>query len=647
MNLSRYIYTPEARFDNLAKYLSDEDLAKIGERVCREAQIDEDSCAEWRERTDPAMDLAMQIWEQKNYPFQNAANIKLPILTQAAIQFQARAYPNIVSGQRVVKCRIVGRDAIQTPQGEWIPGAKTKIAERVSKHMSWQLLEEMEEWTEDLDKSLTALPIVGEDWMKTYFDPVLGRNVSCRKASSNIIINYHSKSTIAPNRITEKLYLYPNEIEEKKRSGYYLDEEIHIDDGDDEDRLHLFYEQHRLLDIDDDGYKEPYIVTVHEKSRKVVRVYPRFEPDGVERVGDRISRIVPEHYYTQRVFFQSPDGGSRGMGFGNLLRPLAEAANTLVNQILDSGSIYNNGGGFLGKGSLPNRGKGHGGEMSFSLNEWKVVNMTGDDLKKAIVPLPAREPSMVLFQLLGYIVDASAKISSVSDVMLGESPGANVPAASTLGLIEQGLKVFSGIYLRIHRALKAEYKKLYRLNSIYLPPMQYFRVLDEENVIHQKDYNITDFDVLPVSNPNEVSDTQKMLKAQALMEVIGAGFNQQEIRRRWLDAMGFEDIENLLLPDEVLSQPPPELELEQRKVALEEGKFQWKMVTDRSKMLKEQAMASKAFAEADEASDRVQLDFIKMQMEALNQEANRVHERALQRLEAKSSSEGTAKGDSQ
>ena len=660
-NIREILYSPQVRNANLADYLEDETLNKIGEDVVKECQIDDESCEDWKKRTEPAVKLAMLIWEQKDQPFENAANIKYPLLTSAAIQFSARAGPNIIKGQNVVKAKIIGKDVLtppkdpQTgqppmvmgPQGPMpappVPGAKSDIASRISQHMSYQVTEQMEEWEEDLDKALVSFPVLGEMWKKTYFDSILKRNKSVFIHSDRIVYNYWAKSLITAPRITEKLYFYPNEVEERKRSGFYSDIDLKLDDSssdektskmihsEDPDRPILFLEQHRYLDLDEDGYKEPYIVTVHESSRKVVRIGPRYDIEGVEMGPKGVIRIKPVHYFTQTVFFPSPDGGSRGMGYGNLITPINETVNSTLNQLLDAGTLHNNQSGFIGKGAMPNRGRG-GGMMSFKLGEWKSVPIPGDDLRKGIVPLPTKEPSMVLFQLLGLMIEAGKEVSSVTDALTGESSGANMPVGTVMSLIEQGLKVFSSVYKRIHRGLKSEFKKIYRLNSIYLDDEEYYRIMDDEKSITRIDYNIEGIDVIPVSDPSEVSDSAQLIKAQFLQGMMGRGLNDQEITRRVLEAANIPDI------DKILNAPPPKpdpmLLLEQDKQKLAWAEYELKTRKGRVEEMKIYGMAMKLLAEAEEIEAGPQIEEYKRELEAWDKQIQRMHEERLASIQA-------------
>lgn len=654
-NLEKKIYNPEVYNQNLADFLDAEDLAGVGKRVIEEYQIDCDSCDDWWKRTKPSIDLAMQVARHKNFPFDGAANVKYPLITVAALQFSARAYPAIVKDKNIVKGKIIGKDVIaRVDTGEKIEGGKSAIAQRISQHMSFQLLEEMEEWEEGLDRCLMTLPIVGEDWQKTYYDTGKQRCVSVRVPSENIVYNYYAQGVDVAPRISEKIWLYPNQIIEKQRSGLFRDVELNLKAGgdsetgdkganaNDDDALVLFIEQHRWLDLDDDGYKEPYIVTVHKESETVVRVYPRFEQKDVARnKKGQVQGILPTQYFTQKIFFPSPDGGSRGLGLGALLNPINETINSTINQLLDAGTLYNNNSGFIGRGVRLRR-DGGGGVMDFKLGEWKEVPATGDDLRKNIYPLPVKEPSGVMFSMLGLMIESGKEMSSISQVMAGETPGANASPTAIMSLIEQGTKVFSGVYKRVYRSLKSEFKKLYRLNAVYLDDTQYFRVMDDEMAIHRMDYNVEGVDVIPVADPNEISDTQKMARAEALRSLMGAGFNDNEIRRRVIASLDLPEPEKLVLPDEMLNQPDPVIELKMRKQALDEQKFQWQMVVDRVDMQKAIAMASKAYAEADAAIKQPDIDVFKAQLSLMDTEAERIHNERLQRMAGQSADKGVS-----
>ncbi|HDY89970.1 MAG TPA: hypothetical protein ENH82_17850, partial [bacterium] len=420
--------------DNLAEEFEDKDLDDIGRIVWEGYDVDELSRADWLESMEEAFDLAMLIMEQKDGPFTKSSNIKYPMLATACIQFSARAYPNFVKGLDVVKAIPIGKDE---------NGEKADRAKRIGEHMSYQCISEMEEWEEDTDKLLTILPIPGCVFKKTYFDSGLGRNVSAFVSAKNLVINYHAKSMETVPRKTEIIPLYPNEIEERMLDKRFLDIELgnpqstmdkkEEPPGNDPDQQHIFLEQHTYMDFDDDGYKEPYIITIHRDTHKVVRIVRRFELDDIKMSDDgtKIIRITGFQHYTRFLFMHAPDGSIYGWGYGKILTPINRSVNTNINQLNDAGSMDNHQGGFIGGGIQFGKDRG-GGVVKFTeLGEWKKVGFTGDDIRKHLFPLPTKGPSTVLLSLLELMINMGDRIG-VSEIMSGEQSNAAERPTTTL-----------------------------------------------------------------------------------------------------------------------------------------------------------------------------------------------------------------------
>jgi len=557
---------------NIAEELEDSVLQAMGDRCVREYNIDERSRSDWKEKTERAMSLAMQETKEKQFPWPKASNVIFPLMTTASIQFAARAYPAIVQNRSVVKGVVIGNDdgrpqidpntgaPLMGPNGSpvWAipPGAKQDKADRIGEHMSWQLLDEQPEWEAETDTLLHVLPIVGCVFRKSYFDPGKGRNCSLMVSAMHLVKNYKSKCNETAPRLSEEHSYYPNEIEEQFRAGLWLRPitpfGLPDNASDDMDAPHEFIEQHRYWDLDGDDYAEPYIVTVHKKSRQVVRVVARYDEEGV-KFNSRthaVQKIEPIHYYTQYDFLPNPDGGAYGIGFGQLLRPINEAVNTTLNQLIDAGTLQNTGGGFIGKGLSMNSGS-----IKFQMGEFKVVNVSGNDLRANLLPMPWAGPSPVLFNLLGLLVEAGKEIASIKDILTGDTgaKNANTPATTTLALIEQGLKVYTSIYKRVHRALKSELDKLYRLNRIYGDETSEFKVGDTWKQVTKQDY-VNGSGVEPISDPTMVSDMQRLGRAQFLMQFANDPFFKgAEVRKIILEAAQMENIVDRVLNE----QPPP------------------------------------------------------------------------------------------
>jgi chaperonin GroES len=584
---------------NIAESLDNSTLAAIGSRVCEDYQIDVDSRQDWEARIDTAIELAQLLKSERTWAGETVANIMYPALTTACIQFAIRAMPAIIRGKEVVKGKVIGSDQ---------QGIKQLRAERIASHMSWQLLEQIEGWVTDTDCMLLQLPLIGCAFRKTYYDVINQRPVSEIVDVKQLVVHYYAKSLADATRITQIIELTPNQVVERVRAGIFRDVELgepqsneedkHADD--DEDSPHVFYEQHRWWDLDEDGYQEPYIVTVHRDTEQVVRITARYDEESITSGDDgTIIRIDPIQYFTRYLFMPSFDGGFYGMGYGSLLMPLNKTINTIINQLLDAGSLSNRQGGFLGAGIRLGRNQ----STKFKIGEWKHVQNTGDDLRKGIVPLPTHEPSPTLFNLLNTMIDVSKEVSSISDVLTGEQPAANVPATTVLAMIEQSLKAFSAIYQRIHRSLKAEFSKLRRLNKIYLSDNEYRIILDDPQAT-VADYVDADLDIVPVSDEAELTDIQRIAKANSLLELSGRGLNDIEIMKRYLESLGIDHIEALLPQGPPPSDPQIELEqeklsIERERLSLEERKI--RVLEDESveKMLKTRADAIKAIADAE------------------------------------------------
>lgn len=526
---------------NLVPMLDASKVNLIGGQALDEYKLDERSREEWLQRYDRAMDLAMQVAKEKTWPWPGAANLKFPLLTQAAIQFQARAYPAIVDGSNLVKGRVTGPDP---------GGSKAERAERIGQHMTWQLLYDMPGWEEDTDKLLLRLPIIGCVFRKSWYDPVQRRNIAETVPARDFVVNYWCTGLDKAPRYTHIQRYYPHEIEEYIRSGMW--ERVHYegDDGEDPSSLVEVYEQHRLIDLDDDGYPEPYVVTF-TKDGAVFRIVACFDQDGVTLTeSGEVVRIERRKYFVKYGFIPAPDGSFYDIGFGTLLDNISAAIDTILNQLVDAGTLANMQGGFMAGGV-----KIKGGNMRFTPGEWKrVEGPTAGPLRDSIVPLQLPGPQPVLFQLLGMLIEAARDITSVQDILTGSQDSQTAPTTA-LALIEQGQKVFTAIYKRIHRSFGEELIIQRDLNRDNLDEEQYFNLTDTPGQIGRADYQDKDLDVVPVSDPTAVNDMQKMAKAQVLMAHNGDPLiNQMEIRRRTFEAAGIGDLETLF---DVPQQPPP------------------------------------------------------------------------------------------
>lgn len=570
---------------NIAAELDEPKRAAIAAQVCDEYDIDKQSRAQLDTWLEEASALAMLIAEDKNYPFEKASNVKYPLITTAALQFNARAYAALVQGNRVAKCVTWGED----PQG-----LKAARATRVSEHLSYQLLAEMPEWEEDTDRLTIILPVDGTIFRKAFYDPAVKRNVTRLVSAKRLVVNYWARSLDDVPRITEEMPLYPYEIAERIRSGRFIDFDYRAQpEGSDEtkdksqqtnaedpDGPQLFLEQHRLLDLDEDGLQEPYIATVHKGSGQTCRLVANFDAESVTMADDgRVASIRRKNYYTKYTFIPSPDGGFYGLGFGWLLKANNEAINSTLNQMFDAGHLANMQGGFIG-GTLGLKDK----TLKFTRGEWKVVPVSGANLSQNIVPVKYDGPNSVMFQLLGLLIEAGKELASVKDVLTGASP-ATAPVGTTLALIDQGLTQFTTIYKRTHRSMKTELGMLGDLNYEHLIPEAYSRFHDAP-ADPKADYDKSDMDIMPISDPQSVTKMQRVAKAQAIKDIATDNdvIDQAEATKRILEAIDVEDIDKLIAPP-----PSPEQQtLMQRGVVAEIEEKEGKAATAKLNLLKAQ-----------------------------------------------------------
>ncbi len=581
---------------NIAEDLDDDDLLKIGHDVVRDYQFDEDSRQHYIMQMQEAIKIAKQVDEVKTYPWPDAANVKYPLITSASIQFASRTYPEIVKGNRVVKCAVLGDDP---------DGSKEDLAAQISKQMSDQLLISSNEWEPGTDKLLHMLPILGTVFRKTYWHEIMGHSRSEVCTPDEIILNANIKSLEDARRITHILYQFKNDIKSRVNAGLYCDIDLTLPDisyahqtikeaGDldasysinDEDSPYSILEQHRYLDLDDDGYEEPYIVTVELKSRKVLRIVARYDLDSIKLSKDnkKVISISPINYFTAYTFIPDPCGGFYGIGFGQLLLPINKMINTLLNQLIDSGTLANMQGGFFGRGVRFKNGK-----ISAKPGEWIPLEAAaGSSLKDNIIPFPFKEPSNVLYQLLGLMMQAGKELSSVSDAMQGQEQAQNVPATTILALIEQGNKVFGAIQKRLYRSFKQEFEKMFRLNKIYLDSSNYG--FDYQKINGGKpaptsiDYNDPQIDVCPVADPSVSSEAQRMARIQALTQMMGqlSPSGQQYATGLALKALQFTDadIKALMAPPQGPSPEQQKMDAEVKKITAETQAISMKPFAD-------------------------------------------------------------------
>lgn len=633
LTLSRAV----AEAPNLTNRFSDDDLARIAKCCSDGYERDEQSRSSWLTRTRAAMDLALQIQQDKSFPWPNCSNIAFPLITIATMQFHSRSYPTLFSGPDIVKYRVPGVDKT---------GELTKHANLVARYMSHQCMDLDESFEEQHDRLLINVPIVGCAFVKTQRNTSKGINTSTLVQAQDLVIDYFAKSVDGAARKTQLIPLYRNEVYERCVAGTFRDvlneswyknpyqtpsrpQDLQRDRANgrtqpepDDSTPILFGEQHCWLDLDEDGYAEPYIVTFDIVHKQIVRIVARWErEEDVERVGGRVLRINATEYYTKFGLIPAPDGSIYDVGFGVLLGPLNESVNTIVNQLVDAGTMSVAAGGFLSRGV-----KIAGGSITFQPFGWKRVDSTGDDLRKGIFPLPVREPSAVLFNLLTLLINYVQRISGSTDVMAGENPGQNTPAYNMNAMVEQGSKIYSAIFKRCWRSLRDEFRKLYILNARHMPA----RVNFGEGAIGREYFLEDPSYVVPAADPNMTSESMKLQQAVTLKQaaMTTPGYNKVAVEHNFLRALRVDGVETLF-PGEPPAPPPPDPKIvieqmrdrrEMLRMRMEQDQFAISLMEEHrlntAKIIQLQADAAKLMTEAGGAQSAQQLEVLRAAIDA-------------------------------
>lgn len=642
------------RDGDISDLLTSEQIAKLTQEVCDNYDHDKHSREDWEKVATKAIeDMATSEYPQKDTPWIKASNVHYPLLPYAVMQFNARAYPAIVKGDEAVNVKVVGSDnglpqmlngqpvmgiqgmpivptpqgpALMTPQGPqpvpqgvqpeqlWQrpPGAKAKRAHRVRDYMNTVLFYRMDDWETETDTLLFQMPAIGVGFRKLWFD---GEKHQSRFIPAlKLIVNNDANSLAGAPRITEEIDgVYPFHIERDIRIGKYRPITLNEDEKD----ARMLLEQQCHYDLDDDGMPEPYIVTIDYKSKQLLRVVPDFEPDTIKVVNGQIAYIDRRTFYIKYEFLPHPEGKFYNIGLAHLLDQYGEVINTIVNQMIDANTAAVAGGGFIASG-LRLQGSGQSSTLKWRPGHYFTVGgVSGAQIKDGIVERTFPQLSGVMFQLLELILGAAQDIASIKDVLTGDASNTG-QVGTTMALIEQGLQVFTAIYKRVYRGLKTEFTLLFHNIGQYgdeQTAQDYIELLDDPLANFQADFNSSDMDIRPVSDPTSVTQMQRMARAQFLMgtieQVLQVGGDGKEILKRVYEAADIEDIDKIL-PDK---QPGPAdmLALANQKAVIDERN---------SKTLLNTATARSKDAQTVMDTGQQQMDHAQAQIDAFQAGAN-------------------------
>lgn len=555
----------ESHFDNLADLLPDDVLDPIGSDLRFQYQDNKTSRKEWEQTYTQGLDLLGFKYENRTEPFQGASGATHPVLAEAVTQFQATAYKELMPADGPVRTQVMG-----APN----PG-KTQQAERVKDFMNYQIMDQMKEYEPEFDSMLFHLPLAGSTFKKVYYDDLLQRAVSKFVPADDVVVPYTATSLADAESIVHVIKVPENEVRKQQVSGFYSDIELAKpgvlmqDELKEKERelegtkrtgrnpnIYTLLECHVDLDLEGfedigpdgqpTGIKLPYIVTIDESSTKVLSIRRNFAPNDPKK-----QRI---QYFVHFKFL--PGLGFYGFGLIHMIGGLSRTATVALRQLLDAGTLSNLPAGFKQRGV---RVKDEASPIQ--PGEFKDVDAPGGSLKDAFYPLPYKEPSQTLLQLMGIVVQAGQRFAAISELQVGE--GSNQGAVgTTMALLERGSKVMSAIHKRLYFSMKEEFKLLAKIISTYLPPEYPYDVVGGARTIKQIDFDDR-IDILPVADPNIFSMTQRITLAQTELQLAMSQPKMHNLYmsyRKMYEALGVKNIDQVLPPPAPNAPKDPSLE---------------------------------------------------------------------------------------
>jgi len=541
---------------NLAEGMDERTLREMGMELIDEYKKDKTSRKDWEDAYIKGLDLLGTKYQEVTKPFKGASGVTHPLLAESVTQFQAQAYKELVPSDGPVRTQVIGA----------VTPATEQQADRVKDYMNYLLMEEMEDYTTDMDQMLFYLPLSGSTFKKIYYDAMMQRPVSKFVPAEDLVVPYFASDLKDCERITHVIKMTQNEVVKKMAAGFYRDIELiesntEPDDvqkklnqlegikrtGD--DYLHNILEMHVDLNLDDyedfddkaKKIKIPYIVTIDEGSGEILSIYRNYRPGDLN-----YSRI---EYFVHYKFL--PGLGFYGFGLTHMIGGLSQAATQSLRQLIDAGTLKNLPAGFKSRGI-----RVRDDDQPIQPGEFRDVDAPGGNIRDQFFNLPFTEPSVTLYNLLGFVVQAGQKFAAITDTNIGNDVQ-NRAVGTTVALMERGSRVMSGVHKRCYYAMRLEFKILARICSESLPPEYPYDVYGGPREIKAADFD-NRVDILPVADPNIMSMAQRVTLAQSQLQIAQSNpqmHNLHEAYRRVYEALGTKQIESLLKPPP--KQPEP------------------------------------------------------------------------------------------
>jgi hypothetical protein len=540
-----------AGFDaNLADEMPEGDLQEVADDILDMIRIDKNSRKDWERTYKEGLELLGLKMEDRTEPWEGACGVYHPILSESVVKFQSETIIETFPPNGPVKTKIIGK----------VTKEKEEAAARVKEDMNYELTEKMVEYRSEHERLLWSLPIAGSAFKKVYFDPVLGRPMAMFVPAEDIIVPYGASDLISATRIAHRMKKTANQLRKLQVSGFYRDIDIsepsqetnELQEQKDEetgmsyseDDRYLLYEVHIDYDLpgfeDDDGIALPYVITI-VSSGEVLSIRRNYLEDDPARE----KRLHFSHYN------YIPGFGFYGFGLIHLVGGFAKSATSILRQLVDAGTLSNLPGGFKSKDL-----RVKGDDTPIAPGEWRDVDVTGVTIKDSIVPLPYKEPSRTLYELLGTIVTEGRKFASVADLKVGDMSN-QAPVGTTLAILERALKVMSAVQARVHAAMKTEFKLISALVRDYTPSVYLYEV-DGPQRAKKSDYDTTE--IIPVSDPNASTMAQRVVQYQAALQLAQSApqlYDLAELHRQMLEVLGIRNVDKILpLKDDFKAKDP-------------------------------------------------------------------------------------------